>query len=267
MFSFDTLPSFILERRHGAPANTSESLRTRSVLVGSAVVFKLMKLRFFGAAALLVAVTIGGGIATASTAQACSINTHCYGETYASHAGVAGDFVVAAPSCLGIPSGNFVTDEIWLTSSGDTYWVENGYMQLGSNLNVGGITTAGRYGTWGDNRPNGGGYHMHVLENNPSLSGADIQISEHSSSSWDTIFDGYTGESTANPLRPVTVIYGSETSSASAHSHYAGTGLEYETGTGAVWHTGLPGYSTNIDSPETFAWTSGTTNYTAGVSC
>jgi hypothetical protein len=223
------------------------------------------RLRHFFAAALVAAATAGWGVATSPTAQACTINSHCYGEAWQSVSGIAGDYMISTPSCLGIPSGNFVTDELWLTSSGNTYWVEAGYLQLGSGLNVGGIATAGRYGFWGDDRP-GDGFHNHVLETNPSLSGGkDVQIYKLSSSSWSTEFDGHFGASESNTMTAATAIYGSETTSNSAHSLFAGTDVEYKTG--STWHVGLPSPSTAATSPQTFAWTSGHASFKAGAKC
>lgn len=228
------------------------------------MVFFANRLRHFGAAALVVATTVGWGVATSSTAQACTVSSHCYGEAWQSASGMDGDYMFITPSCLGIPSGNFVTDEMWLSSSGNTYWVEAGYLQLGSGLNVGGIATAGRYGFWGDNRP-GGGFHNHVLETNPSLSGTDVEIYKLSSSIWSANFGGYYGESSSNTMTPATAIYGSETTSGTTHSLFAGTAIAYETG--STWHDSLPSPGTAADSPQTFAWTSGHVNFKAGAAC
>jgi hypothetical protein len=229
------------------------------------MVSSAFRLRRFGVAVLIVVATVGFGVATAATAQACSVAAHCYGETFESPSGISGDFVIATPSCLSIPSGNFVTDEIWVTSSGNTYWVEAGYLQLGSNLSINGIPGAGRYGFWGDKRP-GQQFVDHVLETNPSLSaGAVVEIWRNSSTSWNTNFDGFPGLSTGNTMTATTAIYGSETTTASAHSLFAGTGVEYKTG--STWHTGLPSPGVDRNAPQTFAWTSGHTNFKAGVPC
>ena len=50
--------------------------------IGSTMIFSGNQLRRFGVAALLVAPTVGFGVATAATAQACSVSAHCYGEAY-----------------------------------------------------------------------------------------------------------------------------------------------------------------------------------------
>jgi hypothetical protein len=223
------------------------------------------KLRNFGAAALIVAGMIGWAVAAAPPAQACSLSSHCYGKTYGGVSGINGDYVFITPSCLSTPSTNFVTDELWLVSSGGTYWVEVGYLQEGSGLNIGGITTAGRYGFWADSRP-GGGFHAHVLQTNPSLStGAPAEIYKNGSSSWETYFNGYFGTSTSNTMTPAYGEWGSETTSGSAHSLHTGVSAEYETG--SSFHSGIPNPSWGSTSPQTFSWTSTYTSYKAGVAC
>ena len=224
------------------------------------------KLRYLGAAALLVAGTIGWAAAAAPPAQACSLSSHCYGTVTGSASGINGDYVFITPPCLSTPSTNFVTDELWLVSSGGSYWVEVGYLQLGSGLNVGGITTAGRYGFWADKRP-GDGFHAHVLQNNPSLSaGAPNEIYQLTSSTWQTYFNGYFGESTSNTMTASFGEWGSETTSSSADSLHTGDTVEYRAG--STWTNGVPHPTTpRQNSPETFSWTTRYTSYKAGVPC
>lgn len=223
------------------------------------------KLRLWGATSLLLAGSVGWAVAAAPPANACTISSHCFGVAFGSASGIDGDYVFITPSCLSIPSGNFVTDELWLASSGGTYWVEVGYLQLGSGVNLGGITTPGRYGFWGDNRP-GSKFYAHVLQNNPSLSaGAPAEIYRLTSSSFQTYFNGYFGKSTSNSMTPAYGQWGSETSSGSAHSLSSGVTAEYETG--STWHSGIPNPSWGSTSPETFSWTSRYTSYKAGVPC
>jgi hypothetical protein len=223
------------------------------------------KQHYLCAAALLLAGTAGWAVASASPAEACSVSSHCYGVTTGSASGIDGDYVFITPSCLSTPSGNFVTDELWLVNSSAAYWVEVGYLQLGSGLNVGGIATAGRYGFWADSRP-GGGFHAHVLQNNPSLSaGAPAEIYKVNSSTWETYFNGHFGQSTSNSFTPAFGEWGSETTSASAHSMHTGTTAEYETG--SSFHSGVPNPSWGSSSPQTFSWTTRYTNYKAGVPC
>lgn len=222
-------------------------------------------LRHLGAAAAILAGTAGWAVAAASPAEACSLSSHCYGIAAGSASGIDGDYVFITPSCLSIPSGNFVTDELWLPSSGAAYWVEVGYLQLGSGLNVGGITTAGRYGFWADKRP-GSQFYAHVLQTNPPLSaGAPAEIYKNGSSSWETYFNGYFGTSTSNTMTPAYGEWGSETTSGSAHSLSTGTSAEYETG--SSFHSGIPNPSWESTPPQTFSWTSTYTSYKAGAPC
>jgi len=217
-------------------------------------------------ALLLVASGVLGGVA-AAPAQACTTSNHCYGTVTGTAAGIDGDYIFITPSCLSIPSGNFVTDELWLVDSASApNWVEVGYLQLGSGINVGGIATAGRYGFWADQRP-GGGFHAHVLETNPYLTGGvPAEIWKNTSSTWFAYFNGYTGESTSNTMIATHGDWGSETTSASAHGLHTGTGAEYEIG--STWHLGVPNPSGGTPAlPQTFVWTTYNTDYKAGVAC
>jgi hypothetical protein len=222
------------------------------------------RLRYSGAVALLIAGTVGWGVAAASPAEACSLTSHCWGDVSGGVSGINGDYVFITPSCLNIPSGNFVTDELWLGNGAD--WVEVGYLQHGGNLNLGGITTAGRYGFWGDKRP-GYNFSAHVLQNNPSLSGgAPAEIYKTGTNTWETYFNGYFGTSTGNTMTPTYGSWGSETTSGSADSLSTGTGTEYRTG--STWTNGVPHPGTpQQNSPQTFSWTTRYTAYKAGVPC
>lgn len=200
---------------------------------------------------------------SALPAEACTVSSHCYGEAYSSPSGIIGVYTYIQPSCLGIPSGNFVTDEAWLSSSGNTYWVEAGYLQLGSGLNVGGIASAGRYAFFGDNRP-GGGFHNHVLETNPPF-GVDTEIWKNTSSTWYANVDGVQGESTSDTMTSTTGIWGSETTSNTTHSLAAFSSVEYYVG--STWHSGLSSWGTAANSPQTFSWTSDYSAFKAGSPC
>jgi hypothetical protein len=224
--------------------------------------------RVLGIASLIIVGALSWGVSFPSPAEACSIDSHCYGLALGPKSGIIGDYVVIAPSCLSTPSVNFATDELWLVDVGSTtHWVEVGYMQLGANLNVGGIVGAGRYGFWGDFRPGHTVFFNHVMVTNPSLASTNVEITRTSSSTWETYFGPTTtGESTSNTMTPTEGQWGSETSSASVTSHYAGTDAEYETSSG--WYTGVPNEQVPTPSaPETFSWTSKPANYTSGVAC
>ena len=214
--------------------------------------------------ALLIA-----GTATASPAQAsCTSTNHCYGVAFGDLSGITGDAVTIEPSCLSTPSGNFVTDEVWLVDATAAHWIEVGYIQIGSGTNVGGLTTAGRYGFWGDDRP-GSQLFNHVLQNNPPLSpGVGAQIQSNGHDSWASFFNGHEGTSTANTMTPNFGEYGSETTSASAESVSFGDNAVYQTASG--WFTGVPGEpgsGTTAESPQTFSWQVKYNNYFAGVPC
>ncbi|MGH3407192.1 MAG: hypothetical protein ACRDRJ_32535 [Streptosporangiaceae bacterium] len=196
------------------------------------------------------------------------MSSHCYGVAFGDVSGIIGDAVTIEPSCLSTPSRNFVNDEVWLVDANAEHWIEVGFVQLGSNLNYGGITTAGRYGYWGDLRP-GSNYFAHVLQNNPPLSpGVGAQIQTNGKDSWASFFNGHEGTSTGNTMTPAFGEYGSETSSASAHSVSIGDNAVYQTASG--WSTGVPGEPGSgytAESPETFSWQVKYNNYFAGVQC
>jgi hypothetical protein len=223
------------------------------------------RLRALLVAALLVAGSFVLEATSALPAEACAPPSadHCYGEVYSSPSGIIGVYTYIQPSCLSIPSGNFVTDEAWLTSSGNTYWVEAGYLQEGSGLNIGGITSAGRYAFYGDNRP-GGGFHDHVMETNPPF-GVDTEIWKNTSSTWYANVDGITMESTSNTMTSAQGIWGSETTSDTGHSLAAFSSVEYYVG--STWHSGLSSFGTLVESPQTFSWTSPYTAFKAGSPC
>lgn len=228
------------------------------------------RLRRLSVVALVIAGAIGWGVAItspAATADAsCTVNSHCFGLALGPESGIKGDSVDIAPSCLSVPSGNFVTDELWLSQPGtNTYWVEVGFMQNGGNLNVGGIVRAGRYGFWGDRRPGSGGVD-HVLQTNPPPVNTAVRIQRNTSTSFWAYFGRHAGLSTDNRMTPTEGQWGSETSSGAAHSLFAGSIARYLTRTG--WHSGIPHARTpRPGPPETFRWTVKYSAYRAGVSC
>jgi hypothetical protein len=223
------------------------------------------KLGHLGIALLLAGGTVGWTAATASPAEACSLSSHCYGEAYGHASGIDGDYVTITPSCMYAPSGTFVTNELWLSDSANSYWVEVGYLSEGSGLNIGGIASAGNYAFWADSRPNGGGFHAHSFMRHPAA-GEGVEIYKIDSSDWGVYFAADFGESTSNSYTPYNGIWGSETSSASTESHGTGESAEYETGNDN-WYTGVPNPNWFSDSPETFSWNNDYYNYTDGVPC
>jgi hypothetical protein len=98
--------------------------------------------------------TIAGAAPNASACSDSNSANHCYAEAVISTGTNEGIFAYLNVGCLYEPSnGNFATNEMWDTSSGDQYWVEVGV--------IGGDDYNGGYDTkkwfWANNRPNGGG--------------------------------------------------------------------------------------------------------------
>jgi len=221
-------------------------------------------------ARLAIAALVAGGIqtATATSASACGLPNaeHCYGIALSSPAGLVGVAADVSPSCLSTPANSFITNELWLVSSGSSYWVEVGWLQQGSGVNIGGHTTAGRFGFWADLRPNGGGFHTHILQTNPTLGFRTLQLERATSSTWTIHFGGLVDTSTGNAFTPVTGEWGSETTANTAHSYASGGSIMYKTSTG--WHSGLPSTpSVSQNAPEKFVWNSKYVSYSAGVPC
>jgi hypothetical protein len=205
-------------------------------------------------------------IAAAPSASACGLpnSQHCYGIVNSgSVSGIVGVNVSVSPSCLSSPTVNFANDEMWLVTSTSSYWVEVGY-KYQNGVNDGGVTQNGLFAFWSDSRPVGG-YHTHVLQNNPSFAFTNLQITKISTDTWAIHFGGFSGTSTGNSMVPNHGSWGSEATSASAHSYSFARTVEYKTGT--TWHNGVPSPAISINAPQQFAWISPTTSYNAGIAC
>jgi len=211
--------------------------------------------------AVLVAV-IGTAFAGAPPASACSLSSHCYGIALGSASGFNGVFAEIQPTCLSVPSGNFVTDEIWMTGANNA-WIEAGFLQHGGGIDVGGITSAGRYGFWGQERP-GGSFSNHVLVNNPPLQQTGAEIAPAGSGTWDVSM-GTGSVQTTNSLTVTGGNWGSETTSGSAHSFGIWSTNEYHAG--GSWHSGIPNATKSVNAPESFIWINKPVEFDAGVGC
>lgn len=227
-------------------------------------------LRRLSAAALVIVGTIGWGVAItspAAVASSCTIKTHCYAVVNGPKSGIVGDNVLIAPSCLSIPSGNLVTDEMWLTHTGTTtYWVEAGYLQIGAGLSDGGIAGPGRFGFWAYLLP-GHKFYAHVLQKNPSLRGTTVTIVRAPNKTYVAWFGAYHGVSPATTLTPTEGQWWSETTTVRAHSLYTGSQASYLTGSDD-WHSGVP--NAQVPRPgtsQTFRWIKKPVSYRAGVAC
>jgi hypothetical protein len=169
-------------------------------------------------AVLTLAVSGGISLVATTSAVACP-TTHCYGAAFGSTSSFDGVSEVVTPLCLTTSTGNFVTDEAWLASSDSTYWVEAGYIVLGSGVNMNGIPSPGRYLFWGDKRPVDNTFIGHVMETSPSLTGRTVAIWKVSPGIFTAQVGSYTQNSTNNSMVPGQAIYGSETPAAGSHSH------------------------------------------------
>lgn len=188
---------------------------------------------------------------------------HCYGLVFGHPAAVSGLGVTLSPACLYVPSGNFITDEIWLAdASSPPNFVEVGFID-NNGIPINGIPTSGRYGFWGDQRP-GHLYAGHVLESDLPLYATGLSIQESGYQQFTVAFASHTGVSTSNSMTPRTPEYGSETTSNTGASYSTGTGVQYRNGS---WYNGVVSPTYLIQAPQTFTWITATTSYHAGDPC
>lgn len=231
--------------------------------------------RVFVVATLMLSTFCGVVAAGAVPAGACDLNNHCYGKVLSSGpSDIDGVEVYIQPNCLSTPNTNFVTDEIWLVQSGSPqYWVEDGYLQEGSGLDIGGITSAGRYLFWADSRPaiygSSGGFHAHVLHSGPNLDSKDVRIGWTDTGAYNIVVGSYTAQSTKNYMDPDYGQWGSETTSSSAHSYGYNVATRYKRYLQTpTWYDGIYQPQTPIqESPQVFTWTDKPNGYYAGVPC
>lgn len=205
-------------------------------------------------------------VSVSESANACTLTSHCYALVFNNAQQETGVQVNINPYCLTTTSGDFVTDETWLTTASITnYWVEAGYLEKGANVNVGGITAAGRYGFYADSRP-GGGFHAHVLVTNPTLDDHIVQIYDDGSNRFSAGFGTYFGDSTNNSMNPWLGQYGSETTTGASHSYAFFSKMMYRN-SNYVWQSGVvnPGYRN--DSPQTSTWFNPPYSFNGGVPC
>lgn len=208
-------------------------------------------------------------VESASSASACALtpnSAHCYGETWTSSGSVVGVADTIAPYCLSSPSGNFITDEIWLADSPESSWIETGFLAVGSGVNVSGIATPGTYLFWGDDKPGGGGLHNHVIVTSPSLSATRLSIYENGVYTYAVNAGTYSTSSTSNTMNPYIGIYGSEnTANSGTHSYGYFYSSDYlKNGT---WGTGTNGTQSTQNAPESFSWSTLGSTFYAGVAC
>jgi hypothetical protein len=206
-------------------------------------------------------------VANAGSAEACALpnGSHCYGETWTG-SGVVGVADTIGPGCLSTTAGNFITDEIWLADPTNAYWIETGFVAVGSGVNLSGIATPGTYLFWGDDKPGGGGLHNHALATSPGLSARRASIYENGVYNYSVNIGTYSTSSTTNTMNPNHGIYGSEdTANSGTHSYAYFSNPQYLKGT--TWSSGTNGTASQANTPELFSWGTLGSNFYAGVAC
>ena len=217
-------------------------------------------------AVVISAPLMSAGLVTgaASPASACDPWDHCWGVARGYMDGVVGAGADISPSCMRAPDQTFVTDEIWVGDGGSN-WVEAGFLNQGTNMNIGGNTTAGIFGFYADKRP-GQELYVHILEVGPSLSYKHVAINKTASNTYYVYFDGHQGLSTSNSMAPDAATYGSETNDNSTHAYSFVRNAQYYAN--GAWHSGMPGTpNLKIDAPNQFTWSSKSVSYNAGPAC
>lgn len=206
-------------------------------------------------------------VASALPVQACDLNAHCYGIGQTPNStNLNGIESTISPTCLSAPSGNFLTDEMWLNDDTQSHWVEAGYLVEGSGLNVGGIMSAGTYGFWADLRP-GYDFAAHVLQTSPSLAYTNVSILGVGNNTYQTAFGSHVGDSVANTMNADNIQVGSETTSSASHGYSFAKSAMWEDDAQAL-HSGVwQGQALTPNAPQQFSWITRPTSYNAGTAC
>jgi hypothetical protein len=154
----------------------------------------------------------------AMPAQACSLDSHCYGVAAWYSAppdnGSGGNIYF---NCLysGDPSSDFTNEELWQgtdNSTGLDYWVE-----LGGSY--GWPNGATRYWFWADNRPAGGGYHAHYPGGTLSLDTSYfVGATWAGNDKWDVQGPTWSAVSSSNPYSGRAMETGAEITDNTAHA-------------------------------------------------
>lgn len=201
-----------------------------------------------------------------SPASACDNNNHCYGTAWSNPSGIIGLAADISPSCMRAPNQTFTTDELWLEDSSAVNWVEAGWLNQGTNLSIGGNTTAGIFGFYADSRP-GGGFHAHILEVGPPTGTfKHVAINKTASNTYYGGFDGHQGLSTGNSMTPTVGQWGSETNGNTTAGYSWVRNTQYFSN--GSWHSGTgPDFSVEVDNNQNFSWISQPNSYNAGPSC
>jgi hypothetical protein len=209
----------------------------------------------------------GLSLVTVQSAQACTIDVHCYATAGNYPAGTDGVYSQVQPLCLAVPYVNFVTDEVWLTGI-NGYWVETGFIDNNSNISGLGNFPNQQQAFWGDFRPVDNAFHGHVFATNSALVNSTAWIRKTATNTYMVIFgpsNNYVGYSTLNSMIGSGWSVGSETTSnATASMAYYRTMQYYASG---AWHAPSLPISVSSDPPQTQVWVSLYDAMNAGAPC
>jgi len=221
------------------------------------IFMKSKLLRIFLASLLITVV-----IPTSRANAACSISAHCYGEESTHVQVIDGILAKITPSCIGVPAGNFATDEIWLASQDFAYWVEVGYIMNFATING---LSQGLLGFWYDSRP-GHTQAEHVMLTNPPLIERQAEIRKSATNTYLVALGGAANKtSTDNSMTPYWGNIGSEITSSAGVSYSNFSRMEYhENGS---WSTELFAPTATVNAPQTQSWITLTSAMNAGVPC
>lgn len=201
------------------------------------------------------------------TASACDLANHCYGEvvqpSYAVIGALDGVVSTVTPTCLFSAFNSFATEEVWLSSPSDSYWVEVGYIN-NNNVTINGIAS-GLSGFWYDRRP-GGGDHGHILVSNPTYIPRSASVRQTGTNTFLVNFGGITANSTSNSMVVDHGIIGAESTDGGNLLWATHKTLEYHI-SGGAWSSQLTGVFLVQNIPMSWQWSTQLKSGYAGSAC
>jgi hypothetical protein len=233
---------------------------------------KLRSKRRITRSILALAMMIGGlalvGVAGtgAASASTCNLVVHCYGNT----AGIGeGGYAEIARTCLYAPPGNFVTEEMWLSTIDSKRWVEAGFISI-NDLQISGDTKKRTEQAvfYANQTPTS--WSFHIIEEHPAATTMTLEL-YYSSTNTYTLIANTTNHHQVSMVNSMSrslmhLILGSESTSPYSHSMNTGKYIQTEISP-TSWLPGVRGPAQIINSPQTFTWVSKPTSYKSGISC
>lgn len=183
---------------------------------------------------ICVAVGVGAAVALSAVtprsawAGECTLDRHCYGQVQSFPIDVDGVAATITPVCLrtGTQWDSFVTDEIWLASSGGSYWLEAGYIQ-NNHGNINGLGS-GRRAFWAELTPTHD-FVAHGIDVK-GLPALRVAIAVHPRDRYTITYGDHSATTAINTMTPYEGIYGSETTTTRSRNRAVWTHVQYRSG-------------------------------------